>query len=522
MAHSAGMYVRAPNRAKETNSSKELSRELAGEKAMNTVLASELEQSRREIEELKGIIYARDNRHPSESPSLDFEIRNGFSSTGRTEANSNFVRSVDDSKFLSSMTHLSLASINVPECKATDGEDLHRQIFEQWIDLLIDTMKLAGIDDEATRFTVFKVKAGSRLLSIFRNTKSSEDAPDVNSLPFSNAVHRLRTYFGSGSDIMLMRRRLALMIQKPDESDLTFISRVGTIARLCEFEEEKEFEEIVATVAEHARSREVRTTALKMLSRKGSFTDLVDKVREIEAIRLNEEYVKQKIGNQSHALIAPITTGTNHADNRQQQFRGKPYYRGFPLRRGNWRAPRGRQPYFTGGSRSKESEKRWPYGFEGSQAQEGERCWRCYSVFHSETNCKVKDKYCNRCGVMGHIQRACPKANYSSLKRSGQEQTDAPPYKIAAVEETNATKSEEGPATDSEAKLSTIDTQILSQENPAQVSRNPNSVFSKSVASSSKSFEVSPITIDDMLEEGALNIVSRTNLFYNLNIYLVL
>ncbi|XP_062539241.1 uncharacterized protein LOC134207552 [Armigeres subalbatus] len=296
MAQSAGMYVRAPKRPKKTKSNN-LSKELADEKAMSAHLASELEQSRKEVENLKSIMHSRDSDRPSTSPSLEFEVQNRFSSTRRMLHNPNSVHSVEESRFLASMNHLSLASISIPECKASEGEDIHRQVFEQWKDLLIDTLKLAGIEDEATMFTVFK---------------------------------------------------------KPEESDLHFITRVGTIARLCEFDEHKEFEEIVATIAEHARNRDVRTAALKMLSRKGNFTDLVDKVRELEAIRLNEEY----------------------------------------------------------------------------------------------------DKTCHRCGLVGHIQRACPRR--SQGKRPAQGYPEAPPLKVASIEKTDETELGEEPGTSSRKAVAAV------------------------------------------------------------------
>lgn len=426
----------APKKQKPPRSSKGLSRELEEERAMSALLATELEQSRKENEELKAIMHARSNTRDPLSPSLDLDAQNGFSSTRRTAPNPNWTNTVDESRFLSSMNHLSLASINVPECAAPDGEDIHRQVFEQWKDLLMDSLKLAGIDDETTMYTVFKVKAGHRLLGIFRTTRSSPDAPDPESRPFSNAMDRLRSYFGSGSDVMLMRRRLALMMQKPEETDLSFITRVGSIARLCEFDTDKEFEEIVATVAEHARSRDVRTTALKMLSRKGNFTDLVDKVRELEAIKLNEEYFNQKYGRQAPALIAAVSSSANSVGIRQYRqsvgLRGKSSQRGMLSRRSGGRAPKGKQHYMAGTSRS----------------QEGDRCWRCFSVFHSADDCSAKEKLCHQCGVTGHLQRACPKVGPGGyrgrMKRPlDTEHPDVPAYKVAFVDKVEEPKPEE-------------------------------------------------------------------------------
>nr|XP_029725546.1 uncharacterized protein LOC115265263 [Aedes albopictus] len=298
--------------------------------------------------------------------------------------------SQDESRFLSSMNQLSVASINVPECKPSDDGDIHRQTFELWKDLLVDSMNLAGITDEATMFTVFKVKAGMKLLEIFRNTKSQSDDPDPQAEPFSNAMKRLKSYFGSGSDIMLMRRKLALMAQQVNETDLSFVTRVGSTARLCGYDEQKEFEEVAATIAEHAREREVRTTALRMLSKKGCFTDLVDKVREIESIRLNEEYVMRKQGKLSQAAVAVVTTSYQ----RQRKFperyqtRNKPYVRPTQKPRTTWR------PLGEG------------YLSSGNAGQARRKCWNC-GTSHAPNDCFAKGLICNRCGIKGHIQRVC-------------------------------------------------------------------------------------------------------------------
>ncbi|XP_062551414.1 uncharacterized protein LOC134216566 [Armigeres subalbatus] len=372
-----------------------------------------------------------------DNPEIEFNADNKMSST-RQAPTSNF----EESKFFSSMNQLSIASINVPECKAADGEDIHRQTYEMWKDLLVDSLKLAGIDDESTKFTVFKVKAGSRLLEIYRNTKSQDDTPDEVTEPFSNAMQRLKTYFGSGSDVMLMRRRLALLSQKPEETDLNFITRVGSIARLCEFDGNKEFEEIASTVAEHARSREVRTTALKMLSRKCTYIDLVDKVREIETIRLNEEYVMRRNSHAEPALVAPVQSVSSWDTSRQQRYPGNfasrglragGFQRGNAWRRGAWRNNRGRQSYTAGSFQTYQPRSGGPV--------RGERCWRCGGVYHSADDCNIKDKRCNKCGRIGHIQRVC--SYPETLKRHTDDVPDTVPNKIAAIEQPDDLKDEQ-------------------------------------------------------------------------------
>lgn len=350
----------------------------------------------------------------------DFERENRFSSTRRMAPN------VEESRLYTSINQLSIASVNIPECKPAEDGEIHRHSFEAWKDLLSDSMVLAGIGDEFTKFTVFKVKAGARLLEIFKNTKSSCKDPDVESYPFANAMARLKSYFGSGSDIMLMRRKLALLSQNPNESDLSYITRVGSMARLCDFDATKEFEQIVATVAEHAVNREVRTVALKMLSRNQSFTDLIDKVREIEAIKLNEEFVRKKYQQPKSEVIATVSAASGRPvthPTRYPQHRGHQNYGVRPMR-GPIRAPRGRQHYAGSG----------PY----PRPDRGPKCWRCNSIYHDANGCSHRDKTCNFCGRPGHIQRACrSRERDANSKRIVGDSLGRTPQKIAAIEETN-------------------------------------------------------------------------------------
>lgn len=423
-------------KSKKKNSMEVMVKALAAEKAKTELLTKKLKRSKKENEELSASIRNLPVAEvcSTESTALPFERGHGLSSTRNTVAPS----SQEESRFLTSMNQLSVASVNVPECTSSDNEDIHRHNFEQWKDLLIDSMKLAGIEDEQTMFIVFKVKAGIRLLEIFRNTKTQNDDPDQETMPFSNAIHRLKSYFGSSSDIMLMRRRLALMAQNDNETDLAFITRVGSTARLCEFDRDKEFEEIVATVAEHARNKDVRTTALKMLSRKGSFTDLVDKVREIEAIRLNEEFVMRKRGNSNASLVAAVTAPYPRNMNRQQRFperyseRGGPYQRTNHFSRQGWRAPRGR----------------YPRGSDISRSSTTVKCWRCNTIYHSADDCNCKDKVCNNCGKIGHIRRACKSLSGQIPKRVVAEAMQDTPKEIAAIEKMEGSSAEDETVSD--------------------------------------------------------------------------
>lgn len=245
-----------------------MTKELEDAKARSVTLEEALERERAEKEALKSSVAALNATSSAvDEGSVDFDGVPRPSSTRRAETADNF----QESRFVSSVNQLSVSSLNVPECvPLADDDDINRHSFEMWKELLIDSMTLAGIEDEHTQFIVFKIKAGPRLLGVFKNTKSTEDAPSAETRPFANALHRLKTYFGSGSDIMLQRRKLALMTQKSEESDLKFVNRVAATARLCEFKDDKEFEEIIGTIAGQARCREVRTAALKLLRSKQS------------------------------------------------------------------------------------------------------------------------------------------------------------------------------------------------------------------------------------------------------------
>ncbi|XP_062550254.1 uncharacterized protein LOC134215005 [Armigeres subalbatus] len=402
-----------------------MANELEAEKLRSDELRRELERIRMQKEPLEDA--------GSSAPATDIENQSvsDYSANFRPHSTRKDKSSLEESRFMSSINQLSISSVNIPECMPTGEEgEIHRHAFEQWKDLLEDSLKLAGISDEATQFMIFKVKAGRRLLDIYKNAKSDENAPDFGSTPFSNAMYRLKNFFGSGSDTMFQRRKLSLMFQKSSESDSAYITRVGTTARLCEFGEDRESEAILGTVADHARTKEVRTAALKILHRKGSFTDLIDKVREIECIRLSEQFFKERQEPKEPASIAPVSADFPH---HAQQYRRQNFNASVLRQRGLTRGYPMRQT-----SRRRVSNNiRTPFVHQGNQRAQGTRCWRCTSVFHDAAMCHAISKICRSCGRKGHIQIACESTYHTGTKRESEYDTatsEAPPRKIAAIQ----------------------------------------------------------------------------------------
>ncbi|XP_062706871.1 uncharacterized protein LOC115254828 [Aedes albopictus] len=400
-------------------------KELAEEKSARVELSKQLEKANETIKALQ--MSLRSPRSESVD-SAAFSQQAGPSSTQRRRNEAEAERS----RFLTSVNQMSLSSINVPECKpSVAGEQIGRRDYESWIDLLTDSLKLAGVEDEPTKFVVFKVKAGPMLLDVFKNTKSTPESPKEEEFPYANALSRLKLYFGSASDIMLQRRKLALMVQGTEESDLSFIMRVNSIARLCDYKEGKEFEEIVSTVATHARDKDVRIVALKMLNRQDSFTELVDAVREIEAVKMNEEYYRMQHEKQEKKAVAAVSAAFPKAESYRPTFNRRS-------------VPRGRfgHPY-AGHSRFDSQRSSNREGERSTHKEEAYRCFRCDSVYHKAEACYAIDKTCLKCGRRGHIQRACRSIKTEQSRRPGEEDRSVKPEKVASIEVDVVAKAEE-------------------------------------------------------------------------------
>lgn len=416
-------------------------KELSESKALNVQLMEDLEKARETIAALQTSLTAP-RSVSSDVNSEEFIADMRPSSThraGRQGENTN----AEITRFMSSVNQISVSSISVPECKPSSGlDEIGRHDFESWRDLLTDSFKLAGVADEATQYIIFKVKAGQKLLDIFKNTRNVENAPDEVNFPFSNAMYRLKTYFSSASDVMLQRRKLALITQKQDESDVSFLMRIGAVARMCEFGDDKEFEEIVRAVAEHASNRDVRTMALKLLSRKGTFTDLVDKVRELETIRLNEEFFHLKHGKTEPATIARVAAAP------ATQFTGRG-----GLQRRNETFGRGRYHGQQSGYRGALVNRGRNASAWRGETETPERCFRCHSLFHKSFNCSAINMYCLKCGGKGHLQRACRSmVREDDKNRQAERSSEVRQSEVAAIVKTG----EDTPEKSSEHSVSDV------------------------------------------------------------------
>nr|XP_029708695.1 uncharacterized protein LOC109427468 [Aedes albopictus] len=123
-------------------------KELAAAKASNALLNEEWNKAQETIRSLQTTL----NAPRSESSDLNSEEFNGDvgpSSTRRLAQQRETTTEL--SRFMSSVNQMSVSSVTVPECKSSvGGDEIGRPDFEAWKDLLVDSMKLAGITKTTT------------------------------------------------------------------------------------------------------------------------------------------------------------------------------------------------------------------------------------------------------------------------------------------------------------------------------------------------------------------------------------
>ncbi|XP_050095761.1 uncharacterized protein LOC126577811 [Anopheles aquasalis] len=322
---------------------------------------------------------------------------------------------------MSSFNSLAVASMNVPPCAPSDGEDdIGRKSFESWKELLEASLALVGISDEAAKMNAFKVKAGAKLLDILEEAPAPSSDP---SAPYSAAMGRLKAFFGSREYSLTQRQKLRNLVQVTNEEDSKYVKRVVAAAKLCDYEGDKLLESVAEVIQQHATDSKVRETARKVLRKGGSLTDLVDRIRGHELDKSSEELYAKSHPPAREATVAAVSYGQQRGNWPQRNsFRGG-YYK--PMRSMDRSFdPQGRK-------------RNWQDSYPTGQNTKPEKpCWRCSSNNHVPSRCfaLLQNKVCHNCGVVGHIERACTKfpSPASSKRRSlndGEDRT----VKVAAV-----------------------------------------------------------------------------------------
>lgn len=327
----------------------------------------------------------------------------------------------NESMLMTTMNNMTISSLNVPECKPSEGEtEIDKAAFEHWKEVLMSALDLIAATDERSKMAIFKIKAGPKLLEIFNSTVTTEDMPDEYETPFTNAIFRVDEYFGSRAYTLTQRSKLLTMSQRTNEASIQFIRRVGAAAKLCNYRSDEENEAIMRTVTKGAVDARVRTLAHRNWFSQRSLKELIDSVRDWEVEQSNENDFRRSHG-QRVASAAAVSVESNDRFGQQsvpkivnavnwnsgdRRAEGS-WYNG--ERRSNSRGGLG------GGSRGRGASR--PFN-QSSPAQS--RCWRCGSIFHTENDCRAKHKACNSCGKLGHISRVCrdPKPGFDKQTRA--------------------------------------------------------------------------------------------------------
>lgn len=316
---------------------------------------------------------------------------------------------------VSALPSLSFSALQVGECKALDGEEeIDKISFNRWREILESCMALAGIKDESTKAHIFKMKAGPKLLDILDNT-SKKGGPDAITQTYSSAMHRLEEYFGSRDYLLFQRQKIRSLPQNKDESDLKYVRRVSTIAKLCGYVDDQLVETIADVLQNHARNYKIREVSRKAARKGISLQELVDRVRTIEIELQAEEIYNKKHNLEETSSVLAVSygiPGSNRAELRTSAlgYRGRGY---FPRSRG-------------GCSR-----------ISGAVPSSFKACWRCTSTGHQPDRCFAVDKFCHLCQTKGHIQRACTSSRVKRESVKDQDKSTASKVrKIATVSAT--------------------------------------------------------------------------------------
>ncbi|XP_062542320.1 uncharacterized protein LOC134210289 [Armigeres subalbatus] len=313
---------------------------------------------------------------------------------------------------LATMNHMSLGSLNIPECSPSEGEiDIDKKAYEHWKEVVTASFNLVQATDESAKMNIFRIKAGTKLLEVMQGTSTAIDMPPEITHPFSNAIARLDRFFGSRTYIIGQRGKLMNTIQLQGESSISFVRRVAAAARLCDYRNEEEMEAIVRTIVKGTSDSRVRVLAQRNWVNQGDMNSLITMVRDREMEIFNEEEY-QKLNRQSIAAVTAAPQGTTQR---------------FQLRRGTGSR-------YQGYHRGKGSSYHRYQALRASSPRNA--CWRCASMYHGPADCPNLDKVCHNCNRRGHLARAC---SAQSRQGSGQKrihdgtEEEEPRAKIAAI-----------------------------------------------------------------------------------------
>uniref|UniRef100_A0A182J0X3 CCHC-type domain-containing protein n=1 Tax=Anopheles atroparvus TaxID=41427 RepID=A0A182J0X3_ANOAO len=231
-------------------------------------------------------------------------------------------------------------------------------------------MAVAGIKDEETKANIFKMRAGSKLLDILDNTPV-KDGPDVLMQPYTNALNRLRQYFGSRDYVLLQRQKLRAMPQGPEEPDMKYVHRVSAVAKLCGYMDDQLIEIVADVLQSHAANRRIREAARKAARKGDSLQELIDRVRVSDFEKQAEDIYVMHHPPEDCRRVFAVARGPPRSSSRNDNFR-----------------------------------RREHFNRNGRDGRTSTPCWRCTGVSHRAEDCYAIDKFCHLCRAKGHIQRA--------------------------------------------------------------------------------------------------------------------
>ncbi|KXJ82672.1 hypothetical protein RP20_CCG012238 [Aedes albopictus] len=298
--------------------------------------------------------------------------------------------------------------------------------------MLETSMQLVGVTDEYTKVRLFKIKAGSKLLSILENTSSPAEAPSPESYPYSNAVTRLQNFFGSRDYRLMQRQKLRSMTQNVGESDVKYVKRVVAVAKLCDFNDEQLMENVAYVIQSHAPNPKIREISRKILRKGGSIATLLEKIQAYELERVHEDIYQKNHSQQPRSTVATVTSEQPSRQSEENDSQQGSIFQ--IMRNGNNRHRNealGRQAF----GRSDANRGRGVFNRRGPGRGNSSACWRCTSPFHTPENCHAIRKICRNCQRKGHIERACRQSqSFNGQKRKSNAAVDEPSTKIRKLD----------------------------------------------------------------------------------------